>query len=145
MATGERVDPFRNFNFYVEINGITQAGFSECSTFSSNTDPIEYREGGMPKHVRKLAGMTKFSNITLKWGMTKSRELYDWYNDISNGKIERRDGSIVVVDIDGVTEVARWNFFDAWPIKWDSSAFTAKGNDVAIESLELACERIERA
>ncbi len=140
-----RVDPYRNFNFVVEIGGITQAGFSECSGFSSSNDPIEYREGGENTHVRKLPGLTKHTNVVLKWGLTDSHELWDWFNDVIQGKIRRLNGSIIVRDIDGVTEKVRWNFFDAWPTKWDGPDFSAKGNEIAIETLELAVERIERA
>jgi len=143
MATGQRVDPYRNFGFLVEIDGVTQAGFSDCSGFGANNDPIEYREGGENKHVRKLPGMTKYNNITLKWGLTDSMELYNWFRDVVNGKIERRSGSIIVLDLEGKEKV-RWNFFDGWPTKYDAADFTAKGNDVAIETLELAVERLER-
>lgn len=144
MATGQRVDPYRNFSFLVEIDGITQAGFSDASGFGASTDPIEYREGGETKTVRKLPGITKYTNITLKWGLTDSRELYDWYKDVVNGKIERKSGSIILLDLEG-NEKVRWNFFDAWPTKWDGPDFTAKGNDVAVETLELVHERVERA
>lgn len=144
MATGKRVDPYRNFSFLVEIDGITQAGFSDCSGFGASTDPIEYREGGETKTVRKLPGLTKYTNITLKWGLTDSKELYNWYRDVVNGKIERKSGSIILLDLEG-NEKVRWNFFEAWPTKWDGPDFTAKGNDVAIETLELAHERVERA
>jgi phage tail-like protein len=139
-----RTDPYRNFSFLVEIGGITQAGFSDCSGFGASTDPIEYREGGETKTVRKLAGLTKYPNITLKWGLTDSRELYNWYRDVVNGKIERKSGSIILLDLEG-NEKVRWNFFEAWPTKWDGPDFTAKGNDVAIETLELAHEKVERA
>jgi phage tail-like protein len=145
MATGQRVDPFRNFNFRVEIDGIQQAGFTDCSGFGANTDPIEYREGGENTTVRKLPGLTKYPNITLKWGLTDSRELYDWYRDVVSGKIQRKNGSIILFDLDGQTEKVRWNFVNAWPTKWDAPDFTAKGNDIAIETLELAHEGIERA
>lgn len=144
MATGTRVDPYRNFSFLVEIDGITQAGFSDCSGFGASTDPIEYREGGETKTVRKLPGLTKYTNITLKWGLTDSRELYNWYRDVVNGKIERKSGSIILLDLEG-NEKVRWNFFEAWPTKWDGPDFTAKGNDISIETLELAHERVERA
>ena len=144
MATGQRVDPYRGFNFLVEIDGITQAGFSDCSGFGASTDPIEYREGGETKTVRKLPGLTKYTNITLKWGLTDSKELYNWYRDVVNGKIERKSGSIILLDLEG-NEKVRWNFFEAWPTKWDGPDFTAKGNDVAIETLELVHERVERA
>lgn len=144
MATGKRVDPYRNFNFLVEIDSITQAGFSDVSGFGATTDPVEYREGGDNRTPRKLPGVTKYTNITLKWGLTDSKELYQWYRDVTQGKIQRRNGSIVLLDLDG-TEKVRWNFFEAWPTKWDGPDFTAKGNDVAIETLELAVENIERA
>jgi phage tail-like protein len=144
MGTAQRVDPYRNFNFLVEIHGVTQAGFSDCSGFASTTDPIEYREGGENTTVRKLPGMTKHTNITLKWGLTDSRELYDWYRSIVNGTIDRRNGSIIVLDNAGKEKI-RWNFYQGWPTKWDGPDFTAKGNDVAIETLEIAHEGIERA
>jgi phage tail-like protein len=149
MATGERVDPFRNYNFIVEIDGIAQAGFQEVSGgLSSEIDVTEYREGGFSpaEHgstVRKLPGMTKYSNITLKWGLTDSRELYDWHRDVVKGKIERKNGSIVLLDTEG-NEAVRWNFANGWPSKWTGSDFNAKSSDVAIETLEIAHEGIER-
>ena len=144
MATGKRVDPYRNFSFLVEIDGITQAGFSDCSGFGASTDPVEYREGGETKTVRKLPGLTKYTNITLKWGLTDSKELYNWYRDVVNGKIDRKSGSIILLDLEG-NEIVRCKLFDAWPTKWDGPVFTAIGYDVAIETLELAHERVERA
>ena len=143
MATAQRVDPYRNFNFLVEIDGVVQAGFSDCSGFGSSNDPIEYREGGENTTVRKLPGMTKHTNITLKWGLTDSKELYEWFREIVAGKIDRKNGSIVVLDLDGKEKI-RWNFFQGWPTKWDGPDFSAKGTDVAIETLEIAHEGIER-
>jgi len=144
MANGQRVDPYRNFNFLVEIGGITQAGFAECSGFGASNDPIEYREGNTIPTVLKLPGMTKYNNITLKWGLTDSQELYQWFRDITKGKIDRKNGSIVAADLDG-TEKVRWNFFQGWPTKWDGPDFNAEGTDVAVETLEIAHEGIERA
>jgi phage tail-like protein len=149
MPTGQRVDPYRNFNFLVEIDGITQAGFQDCSGFGASTDPIEYREGNEnpgrdPITMRKLPGMTKYNNITLKWGLTDSTELYDWYRDITKGVDVRKNGSIIVLDTQGQERV-RWNFRNGWPTKWDGPDFTSKGNDVAIETLEIAHEGIELA
>jgi phage tail-like protein len=139
-----RTDPYRNFNFLVEIDGITQAGFSDVTGFGASTDPIEYREGGENTTVRKLPGATKYSNITLKWGLTDSRELYEWYRQVIKGNVQRKNGSIIVLDLDGQEKI-RWNFFHAWPAKWDGPDMSAKGNDVSIETLELAHEGIERA
>ncbi|MBN1657598.1 MAG: phage tail protein [Anaerolineae bacterium] len=144
MATGDMSDPYGNYNFWVEIGGITRAAFQECSGFDSTVDVIEHREGGENTALRKIPGMTKYSNITLKWGMTNDRELYDWHDQIVKGEIERKDGSIIVLDRKG-EEVARWNFYRAWPTKWDGPDFNAEANDVSIETLELVHERLERA
>jgi phage tail-like protein len=94
--------------------------------------------------VRKLPGLTKYPNIVLKWGLTDSDELYKWWKDIMNGKITRKNGSIILLDTEG-NEKVRWNFLNAWPTKWDGPDFNAKGTDVAIETLELANEGTERA
>lgn len=138
-----RVDPYRNYRFLVEIDGIVQAGFSECSGFGSSVEVVEYREGGDPTTVRKLRGKVSYPDITLKWGITDSRELYDWHLAAVNGEVERKNGSIVILDDKGQEKV-RWNFFSAWPSKYDAPSLDAKGNDVAIDSLTVSCERVER-
>jgi phage tail-like protein len=141
MAT--RNDPIRNFRFRVEIDGIQQAGFSEVTGFDATVDPIDYREGTDPTHVRKLTGLTKFGNVTLKWGVTDSTALYDWHRQIVNGDIVRKNVAIIVVDEAG-NDKARWNVVEAWPSKYDPADLNAKGNDVALELLELAHEGVER-
>ena len=144
MATALRIDPYVNFNFLVEIEGITRAAFHQVSGFDSTIDVIEHREGGDNTTPRKLPGMTKHSNIVLKWGMTDDAQLYDWHREAVRGNVQRKNGSIVLLDRRG-QEVARWNFVSAWPAKWDGPDFNAEGNDVAIETLELAHEGITRA
>jgi phage tail-like protein len=142
MATGDRRDPFRSFNFAVEIDGLARAGFRECSGLDASQDPIEYREGTEGLTTRKLPGLNKFSNITLKWGMTDDTELWDWRKKAMTGKVERRNGSIVLLDDTGA-EKMRWNFREAWPTKWTGPSFNATGNEVAIETLEIAHEGLE--
>ncbi|MFL6237609.1 MAG: phage tail protein [Thermoanaerobaculia bacterium] len=144
MATGQRVDPYKNFRFLVEIEGIVQAGFSEVSGFGSDVEVVEYREGGDTSTVRKLPGKTTYHDLTLKWGITDSRELYDWHRAAVNGKVERKNGSILLLDDLGQEKV-RWNFFDAWPSKWEGASLNATGKEVAIDSLTVSCERTERA
>jgi phage tail-like protein len=139
-----RVDPYKNFRFLLEIDNVVQGGFAECSGFGSNVEVIEYREGGDPKTVRKLPGKVSYPDLSLKWGLTDSRELYDWHLAAVDGPIQRKNGSIVLQDDEGQERV-RWNFFNAWPSKWDGPDFNAKGTDVAIETLTVSCERIERA
>ena len=94
--------------------------------------------------MRKLPGKTSYSDITLKWGVTDSTELWDWRQQIVDGNVLRKNGSIVVFDLDNRTEVARWNFVRAWPTKWEGPAFNAKGNDIAIDTLVLAHEGLPR-
>jgi len=144
MATGVIQDPFNNFNFLVEIEGIARAAFHECSGFDSTIDVLEHREGGENTTPRKLPGQTKYSNIVLKRGITDDRELYQWHRRAIDGNLERKNGSIVLLDRAG-KEVARWNFIRAWPAKWTGPSLSAEGNDVAIEQLDLAHEGIERA
>ncbi len=139
-----RTDPYSNARFLVEIDGIVQAGFTEASGFGSTVEVVEYREGGDAATVRKLPGRVTYPDITLRWGLTDSRELYDWHLAAVNGRIERRNGSIILLDSTGQEKV-RWNFFGAWPSRWDGADFNARSNDVAIEALTVTCERLERA
>lgn len=144
MAIGNRNDPFRSYNFKVEIDGIIQAGFQECSGLDSSTDPIEYREGTDPNHARKLPGMNKFAPVTLKRGVTDSDELWRWRQTVTEGRAERRNGAIVLLD-DAGQERLRWNFFGGWPSKWTGPAFNASGNAIAVETLEITHEELTRA
>jgi phage tail-like protein len=144
-ATGARVDPFRNFNFLVEIDGVTQVSFIGCKGLDATTEVIETREGGENTTVKKLPGKTTYADITLTWGMNPSVELWRWRQDVIDGTITRRNGSIVVYDLANKNEVGRWNFFNAWPSKWDGPGFDAKGSDIAIETLVLTIEGITRA
>lgn len=144
MATGQIPDPYNNFNFLVEIDGITRAAFHECSGLDSTIDVIEHREGGENTTPRKLPGLTKFSNLVLKRGITDDLQLYDWHRKAIDGDIQRKNGSIVLLDRSG-NEVTRWNFVRAWPAKWTGPSLSAEGNDVAIEQLDLAHEGLVRA
>src|SRR5918996_6571158 len=134
MATGQRVDPYRGFNFLVEIDGITQAGFQEVSGLDATTAPVDYREGTDPTHVRKLTGLNTYSAISLKRGITDSDELWKWRETVIDGKTVRKNGSIVLMDESGA-EKLRWNFTNAWPSKWTGPAFNATNTAVAVETL----------
>lgn len=141
-----RRDPYPNARFRLQIQGIEQGAFVECAIGDTTTDPIEYRVGTDPGHLRKQPGLTKYGNITLKWGLTDSSELWDWRKKVIDGDIAaaRTNGSIIILDEQGNATV-QWNFFDGWPSKYDPADLNAKGNDIAIETLEITHERLELA
>lgn len=138
-----RVDPYKDYRFQVEIDGIADSRFLECSGLGSEVAVIEYREGGEPTAVRKLPGRASFSDITLKRGITESKDLYEWHKAVLQGQVQRRNGSIRLLDDEGA-EVVRWVFRDAWPRKWQGPNLNAMGNEVAIETFVLTCESLER-
>lgn len=140
-----RIDPDRNFRFLVEIDGISQSGFSEVIMPESYTTVIEYREGSMQPYMRKLPGLTKYSNLILKSGITESMELYEWHKQVEEGKMQeaRRNISVILLDEEG-NECARWNFTEAWPTRYSPPNLSAEGEDVAVESLEITFEMMER-
>ena len=138
-----RQDPYRSYNFLVEIDGITRAGFQECSGLDSTQDPIECREGNEGLTVRKLPGLNTFSNIVLKWGISDDTKLWEWRQQASEGKVERKNGSIALLDDVG-EEKARWNFREGWPSKRTGSTFNATATEVAVETLEIAHEGVAR-
>lgn len=140
-----RIDPYKNFSFLVEIDGIERAGFSECSGLGSSVEVVQYREGGDASTVRKLIGKATYPDIVLRWGTTDTRELYDWHLSALSGLADRRNGSIILLDVNGQEEKMRWNFFQAWPSQWEGPSFDANADDVAIQSLTLSCERVEQA
>lgn len=147
MAATGRKDPLRNSRFILEIDNIGQAGFSEVTIPDITIEAIEYREGNEPPYVRKIPGLIKYANVVLKWGVTDSLDLYNWHKDIVDGKISastsRKKVSILLLDEQG-NEKLRWNFINAWPTKYDAPDLNAKGNDIAIETLELAHEGMTR-
>jgi len=143
-----RTDPLRNFRFRVEIDNVARAGFAEVTGLETATDVVDYREGTDPPHVRKLSGLSKFSNVTLKSGLATgagAMELFQWQRAIADGQLasNRRRVSIVVQDEAGVDQ-ARFVVSDAWPVKYTASPLNAKATEVVIETLELANEGIER-
>ena len=141
----ERNDPYRSTRFKLEIDGIVQAGFSECTLPDSTTEPIEYREGDDPPTPSKLWNITKYGNLTLKWGTTDSMELFEWRKAVEQGKLAdaRRNVAVIVQDEEGKPG-ARWEFAEAWPSKYDAPDLNATGTEVSIETLEITHESMER-
>jgi phage tail-like protein len=135
--------PYRDFNFHVEIDGIGESQFSEVSVPDAEITIVEYREGAdKTSATRKLPGRVRYGNIVLKRGVSGDLALWEWFRAIASGDFQPRNVSIVLLDAER-QPVIRWNARDAWPTKYDSSDLSAKGNEVVIELLELAVESIE--
>jgi phage tail-like protein len=145
MPDGKRNDPYGQFNFLIEIDGVVKGGFSEASGLTTDTNIIEYREGAEQQGTtRKLPGLMKYNNIVLKRGYTQGKELWFWRKEVIDGKTRRTSGSIVLLD-EARNEALRWNFREGWPSKWEGPALNAKTSEVAIETLEIAHEGLELA
>ncbi len=140
---GTRVDPYRAYNFKLEIQGMTQGHFTECSGMAVKVSAIKYREGG-DKVVHALPGPVEYGDITLRYGLTASRELWDWFMTAVNGKVERKNVSILLIDSDGITETLRWNLVNAWPSYWQGTLLNAMSHEAAIEELTIVYESLER-
>jgi phage tail-like protein len=143
-STAAPIDPYRAYNFKLQIQGVTEGHFTEVSGMGVKVHAISYREGGVSQVVRRLPGRVEYADVTLRYGLTKSVELWNWFMTGMKGKVERRNVSVLMVDGDGTTEVMRWNLFNAWLSDWRAAALDAMGKEVAIETLTLVCESIER-
>jgi phage tail-like protein len=138
-----RRDPYLNFNFLVEIDGVTVAGFAEADLPEARIEMETYREGSERINSgRRLPAGVLFGPLVLRRGFDGDRTLFQWWRDVADGNVERRNVVIVLRDQSG-REVARWNFRNGLPTKYTGPSFNAKGNNVAIESLELAVEDME--
>jgi phage tail-like protein len=128
----------------VQIDGIARAGFREVSGLDAATDSVDYREGDGGS-IRKLAGLPKFSNITLKRGITDDKDLWKWRQLVLDGMIgdARKNGQIILLDDEG-NEAAEWTFTAGWPTKWTGPTLNATGNEVAIDTVEIAHEGLTR-
>lgn len=134
-------DPFASFNFLVESGGLLRAGFSECTGLNSETDPIDYREGKDDITVRKLPGLKKFGNITLKRGVAVGQDFFEWRKAVTDGNIDRRDISIILLD-EQRNEQVRYNLTNAWPAKWTGPELKASANEIAVETIEIIHEGV---
>ena len=141
---------FGSYNFLLEISNYNEntkeivGGFKSVSGMDSETEVIEFKQGN-DMVVRKKPGRTTYANITLERGFTATDTLFLWRKNIEDGLIDRRSGSVIILDQDGETEVARYNFFEAWPCKWYVPDMDATASNMAIEKVELAVEKVERA
>jgi phage tail-like protein len=149
-GTGNTEELFGSFNFYLEIQEYNTdhkqivGGFKSVSGMASETEIIEFKQGN-DKVVRKKPGRTTYSNIVLERGYTSTDTLFRWRKNIEDGLIDRRAGTLIIMDNDGETVISRYNFFEGWPCKWEVPSMDSDSSAMAIEKLEIAVEKLERA
>ena len=144
MTLNNRIDPYSSFRFLVEIQGLIVGGFSEVSGLQAETEVEEVREGGINYHVHKFPKITKYSNLILKRGITDSDVLWKWYQDVVKGVFLRKSGFIILLDGEG-NEKWRWHFIDAYPVKWTGPDLKGDSSTIAVETLEISHNGIEKA
>ncbi len=142
---GVSTDPYRAYNFKLEIQGVTEGHFTECTNLGIKVEVIEYREGGTSQLVRRLPGPVDYGDITLRYGLTSSTEIWRWFLTGVKGKVERKNVSIVMLDSDGVSEAFRWNLVAAWPSAWRGAPLDALAREAAIEEVTLVFESLDRS
>lgn len=130
------------YHFRVEIEGVTQGAFTSVSGLEGDTEVIEYKDG-QDRNLRTRPGRTRYSNIVLRRGYTANPELFDWYRQTADGVIERKSGSVILLD-DSAQEIQRFNFFEAWPCRWRGCEFDGDDGDALFEEIEIVVEKIER-
>ena len=150
MATErENKNPYSNFNFIVEFDGDEVAAFSEVSGLDSENTPIDYREGADPTNAqRKLPGIENYAAVQLKRGISGSLALWEWRKEVRDGTGSFPPSKNVTVKLlnekhDRGNPAMTWILTNAWPSKLTGPSLTAKGNDIAIEQLDLVHERID--
>jgi phage tail-like protein len=143
-ATGAWQDPFTSFHFAIEINGVTEGRFVECSSLGVDVEALQYREAGANEIVHRVPGQVTYSDLTLRYGMGRSLELWQWMEASIGGRVDRRNVSVMMYGHDGITEVMRWNLRGAWPRSWRGAPLDALSNNVAIETLVLVFDEFER-
>ncbi len=145
MATGQRHDPYPAFNFLVEIDSLIAGGFSEVTGLQIETVTEPFREGGLNEYEHKLAGPTRYpANLVLKRGLTDAQTLWEWYQAVAQGRIQRKNISIVLRDSAG-NEAWRWNVADAYPVKWIGPDLRGDSAVIAVETVEFVHHGFSRA
>lgn len=140
----DRVDYLSFHNFRVEIEGVEWGKFRDVDGIGSSTEVIAYQDGD-DSQMRKRPGKTTFNNLVLRRGLLNDDSFLKWRRSVEQGKTERKSGSIVLL-ADDMSEAVRYNFFEAWPCRWEGPSLKAGSkDDNGVEVIELCIERLEKA
>jgi phage tail-like protein len=137
------MDPLTAFRFHVEVDGLLFAGFTEVSGLSVEIETETYQEGGV-NAVHQLPKSVKYQNIVLKQGILFSDQMWTWIQEVMDGKIKKRNGRIILLG-PGMIPAWYWLFIDAYPVKWTGTDLKATGNEICMETLEVAHSGLEKS
>src|SRR3954469_17680805 len=140
---GVRQDPLRAYNFRLSVQGVTQGHFTAVDGLGVTVARILYREAGLNSAVRAIPGQVEYQPITLHYGLSTSTELITWLYTAVNGRVDRRNVSLSMLDDAGANAVRTWDLLGAWPCAWSGAPLDAMGQEIAIESLSLAYDRLK--
>lgn len=138
-----QTEAYPAYRFAVEIEGVTEAVFTECMLPSLEVDVQEQREGGFNDGTHLLPGRVKRGTITLKRGIARQSALLAWYSQVLQGQLAKSRRQVSVLFLDSLGEpVIRWDFTGAYPVRWSGPALNTGSKEVAVETLELAFESV---
>ena len=142
IGSYNRIEELTGTRFCIDIDGFLVAVFQECSGLNGEIEVETYQEGGQNDYEYKLPGRAKFGNVTLKGGVANTIDLWNWFQRVATGHVDRRDVSVVMY-LQNSEEAMRWNLRSAYPVKWQGPDFTAGDTNVSVHSLELAHHGLE--
>lgn len=138
------LDPAAEFRFYMEIDGLVEGAFAECSGMRAEREILTYKEGGVNHYAHKLPGRTTYGDITLRKGVMFSIELWTWFEKgIKDGQVKTRD--ITIYQYSSYFNIpSRWyHVKNAYPASWEASSLRTDSNQLAMESITLTFEKLE--
>jgi phage tail-like protein len=144
-AAGATSEPFRAYHFKLEVEGVIAAHFTQCSGLAVRVNTIAYRAGGEGQVVHQLPGPVDYAPLVCRYGVTDSADLWKWMQASMRGHVARKHLSVLYLDSDGVTELKRYNLYEAWPCEWHAAPLDSLDRQVAIETLAITYESIDRA
>ncbi len=139
------IDPFRAYQWKMLLLGGIVGHFTECTGLGATVEAIRYREAGNAQVEHRVPGHVRYQDVTLRYGLTSSHELFDWFMTSVNGNPARQEVSILLLDSAGTSEVMRWNLIGAWVSSWRGAVLDALSQEVAIESVTIVYEYFQRA
>lgn len=143
IGPGRTQDPFRAYSFEVEVMG-HKGHFTQCTGLGMKIEAIEYREaGGDPLQVHRIPGRVSYGDITLKYGVTASKVLWDWFMQGASGNVARQSVTVRMLSPDGSRDVAGWNLINAWISEWQGTPLDVSTSKLAIETVTLVYDRLE--